>query len=64
MSSKQDSESGGIAKNIHTLTGTANYHAWLNSFQSFSMTLKVWWIATRDSTYPATAPGPPVVTVG
>jgi hypothetical protein len=41
MSSKQDSGSGGIAKNIPILTGTANYHAWLDSIQSFLMTLNV-----------------------
>jgi hypothetical protein len=63
MSSKQDSGSGSVAKNIPTLTGTANYHAWLDSIQSFLMTLKVWRIAARAFTYPAIAAGPPVVTM-
>jgi hypothetical protein len=63
MSSKQDSGSGGVAKNIPTLSSTANYHAWLDSIQSFLMTLKVWRIAAGASTYPAIAPGPPAVTV-
>jgi hypothetical protein len=63
MSSKLDSGSGGVAKNIPTLSGTANYHAWLDSIQSFLMTLKVWQIAAGASTYPAIAAGPPTVTV-
>jgi hypothetical protein len=63
MSSKQDSGSGSVAKNIPTVTGTANYHAWLDSIESFLMTLKVWQIAAGTSTYPVIAAGPPAVTV-
>ena len=55
MSSSKDSGSGGITKNILILKGTSNYHAWLDVIQSFLMTLKVWRIASKASTFPALA---------
>ena len=56
MSSSKDS-GGGVSKNVLTLEGTSNYHAWLATIQSFLMTLKVWRIASGKSTCPA-ATGP------
>ena len=51
MSSSKDS-GGSVARNILTLEGTSNYHAWLATIQSFLMTLKVWRIASGVSTCP------------
>ena len=56
MSSSKDS-GGGISKNVLTLEGTSNYHAWLATIWSFLMTLKVWRIASGESTC-STAAGP------
>ena len=49
MSSSKDS-GGGVSKNVLTLEGTSNYHAWLATIRSFLMTLKVWRIASGKST--------------
>ena len=46
MSSCKDFGSG-VAKNVLTLEGASNYHAWLATIQSFLMTLKVWRIAVE-----------------
>ena len=54
MSSSKDS-GGGVSKNVLTLEGTSNYHAWLATIRSFLMTLKVWRIASGESTCPAVA---------
>ena len=54
MSSSKDS-GGGVSKNVLTLEGTSNYHAWLATIRSFLMTLKVWRIASGESTCPAAA---------
>ena len=54
MSSSKDS-GGGVSKNVLTLEGTSNYHAWLVTIRSFLMTLKVWRIASGESTCPAVA---------
>ena len=54
MSSSKDT-SGGVSKNVLMLEGTSNYHAWLATIQSFLMTLKVWRIASGESTCPAVA---------
>ena len=54
MSSSKDS-GGGVSKNVLTLEGTSNYHAWLATIWSFLMTLKVWRIASGESTCPAAA---------
>ena len=54
MSSSKDS-SGGVSKNVLTLEGTSNYHAWLATIRLFLMTLKVWRIASGKSTCPAVA---------
>ena len=54
MSSTKDSGSGSLAGKVLILEGTSNYHAWLESIQSFLMTLKVWRIADGTSKYPAT----------
>ena len=55
MSSTKDSGSGSLAGKVLILEGTSNYHAWLESIQSFLMTLKVWRIADGMSKYPATS---------
>ena len=54
MSSTKDSGSGSLAGKVLVLEGTSNYHAWLESIQSFLMTLKVWRIADGTSKYPTT----------
>ena len=54
MSSSKDS-GGGVSKNVLTLEGTSNYHAWLATIRLFLMTLKVWRIASGESTCPAAA---------
>ena len=54
MSSTKDSGSGSLAGKVLVLEGTSNYHAWLESIQSFLMTLKVWRIADGTSKYPIT----------
>ena len=54
MSSTKDSGSGSLAGKVLILEGTSNYHAWLESIQSFLMTLKVWRIADGTSKYPTT----------
>ena len=41
-----------MAKNVLTLEGASNYHAWLATIQLFLMTLKVWRIACGVSTCP------------
>ena len=56
MSSSKDS-GGRVSKNVFMLEGTSNYHAWLATIRSFLMTLKVWRIASGESTCP-TAVGP------
>ena len=56
MSSFKDT-GGGVSKNVLTLEGISNYHAWLATIQSFLMTLKVWRIASGESICPA-ATGP------
>ena len=54
MSSSKDA-GGGVSKNVLTLEGTSNYHAWLATIWLFLMTLKVWRIASGESTCPAAA---------
>ena len=52
MSSFKDFESGSLTGKVLILEGTSNYHAWLESIQSFLMTLRVWHIANGMSKYP------------
>ena len=54
MSSTRDTGSGSLAGKVLVLEGTSNYHAWLESIQSFLMMLKVWCIVDGTSKYPAT----------
>ena len=54
MSSSKDSGSGSLIGKVLVLEGTSKYHAWLESIQSFLMTLKVWRIADGMSLYPTT----------
>ena len=55
MSSTKDSGSGSLAGKVLILEGTSNYHAWLESIQSFFMMLKVWCIEDGTSKYPTTS---------
>ena len=54
MSSTKVSGSGSLAGKVLVLKGTSNYHTWLESIQSFLMTLKVWRIVDGTSKYPTT----------
>ena len=54
MSSSKDSGTGSLTGKVLVLEGTSNYHAWLESIQSFLMTLKVWRIVDGTSKFPAT----------
>ena len=54
MSSTKESGSGSLAGKVLILKGTSNYHTWLESIQSFLMTLKVWCIVDGMSKYPTT----------
>ena len=54
MSSSKDFGSGGLTGKVLVLEGTSNHHAWLESIQSFLMTLKVWCIVDGTFLYPTT----------